>query len=68
MYMYMQHTHTHVGTPTHFKTFHLKTLTSISVTMEMAVIKAQEYLPDNNVQYKLKVKLYTEKMVIFTGL
>lgn len=49
MYMYMQHTHTHVGTPTHFKTFHPKTLTSISVTMEMTVIKAQEYLPDNNV-------------------
>lgn len=35
----------------------------------MAVIKAQEYSPANNVQYRLKVKLCTEKkMVIFTGL
>lgn len=49
-YVHAHATHSHTCWHTHtFKTFHPKSLTSVFVTMEMTVIKAQEYSPDNNV-------------------
>lgn len=49
MYMRVQHNHTHRHSQTLRSHPHHKTLKSVSITMGMAVIKAQEYSPANNV-------------------